>query len=136
MAKDHAETPGRWHACACQWTGPCLNDPRPGVHDRCHMGVPMAIHETLILERGGQYVAAFAHAYRYPTASATGWSRDRWAYVWLADRTCRWVCACDCGHPRGVVAHDPKRNPARPAVYELVPLPGLELPDLLERSPA
>ncbi|WP_431897874.1 DUF6248 family natural product biosynthesis protein [Nonomuraea sp. bgisy101] len=127
MRKVHAEVPGFYLACACQWNGPCLNSRDPGRHSRCHMGTPMYEYETIIAVRGGQGVASFRRPYRYPTASATGWHRSHLAMVWLAGRRCRWACSCDCGHPRADIAHAPERNPARPVRYELVPLPGLEL---------
>lgn len=122
MRRTFAEVPGFYLTCACEWDGPCLNDPRPRVHATCHVGVPLHWYETHIQTRGGQGVAAFRNPYRYPTASATGWHPDQSAMVWLADRTCRWQCACPCGHPRADVAHAPEHNPMRPITYERVPL--------------
>ncbi|MEU6709933.1 hypothetical protein ABZ897_00525 [Nonomuraea sp. NPDC046802] len=122
MRKTHTENPGYHLTCACQWAGPCLNDPRRDGHVTCHAGVPLYRYETIVEVAGGQMLAAFRTPYRYPTASATGWHFDRWAMVWLADRRCRWQCTCDCGHPRQDIAHAPERNPMRPITYDVVPL--------------
>ncbi|GHE31435.1 hypothetical protein GCM10017673_37710 [Streptosporangium violaceochromogenes] len=127
MRKTHAEVPGFYTLCACEWSGPCLNHPRPGVHETCHVGTPMFHYETVIEVRGGQAVASFSAPYRYPTASATGWHPSHLAMVWIADRRCAWRCRCDCGHPRTDIAHAPEHNPARPIyyTYEVIELPGL-----------
>ncbi|MGW4476947.1 DUF6248 family natural product biosynthesis protein [Nonomuraea sp. NPDC004354] len=122
MRKTHAEVPGFYLACACQWTGPCLNSRDPGRHQRCHMGTPIYEYETIISVRGGQGVAGLRQPYRYPTASATGRRPSHLAMVWLAGRRCRRACSCDCDHPRADIAHAPERNLARPVRYELVPL--------------
>lgn len=83
---------------------------KPGRHQRCHLGVPLPLSETIIMGRD-QVAAAFVEPYRYPAASATGWHPTRAAQVWLADRTCRWSCPCDCGHPGPEPAHSPARHP-------------------------
>ncbi|MFF4412146.1 DUF6248 family natural product biosynthesis protein [Streptosporangium sp. NPDC001559] len=125
MRKTYKEVPGFYTRCACEWSGPCLNDPRrPGVHETCHMGTPIYNYETIISVRGGVGVAAFKQPYRYPTASATGWHLSPLAMVWIADRRCRWQCTCPCDHRRDV-AHAPECNPMRPIRYEVVELPGL-----------
>ncbi|MEV4096935.1 DUF6248 family natural product biosynthesis protein [Streptosporangium saharense] len=124
MRRTYAEVPGFYLTCACQWNGPCLNDPHPGTHATCHMGVPMYNYETIISGRGGVSVAAFKRPYRHPTASATGWHSSHLAMVWIGGRRCRWQCTCPCDH-RHDVAHTPENNPAWPVRYEVVELPGL-----------
>jgi hypothetical protein len=122
------ELPGFYLTCACQHSGPCTNAKDPGRHKRCHVGQhPLLRYETIISGWDGTYGVAFPTPYRFPTADATSWKYSRMAMVWLADRQCRWACSCDCGHPRGDIAHDPRRNPMRPITYELVALPGLDL---------
>jgi len=119
MRKGYIETPGFYTHCACQWTGPCENDPRPGVHERCHVGrIPMPQYETVITTRN-ERIAYLREPYRHPTASATGWHHTAVAQVWLARHHCRWTCVCPqgCGHPRADIAHAPVYP-----VYELVPL--------------
>lgn len=135
MREIYRDTPGYYLACACQWNGPCINDPRRDVHTNCHVGRhPLPGRETWIQWPDGR-LCAFAEPYRHPTASATGWHYERTAMVWLADRRCRWACACDCGHPRDDIAYAPARHPGRrqpptpaalPGRYETVTLPGLE----------
>lgn len=120
MRQQFKELPGFYLTCACQHNGPCLNAKDPGRHNRCHVGRhPLYQYETMIRTRYG--TAAFREPYRYPTASATVWRHEHIAFVWLADRRCRWACACDCGHPREDLAHAPGRNPMRPVTYDLVP---------------
>lgn len=123
MRKQFSELPGFYLTCACQHKGPCLNGRDPGRHQRCHVGRHgLPRFEAMIDTRGGHGVAAFTMPYRYPTASATGWRHERLAMVWLAGRTCRWACTCDCGHPRDDIAFAPERNPMRPITYDVVPL--------------
>ncbi|MGC5012579.1 DUF6248 family natural product biosynthesis protein [Streptosporangium sp. DT93] len=119
MRKAHREQPLGTTHCACQWGGGACAS---GRHDICHVGVPLPVCETYVVTRTDQ-VLGFAEPYRHPSVSATGWHRTRTAQVWLADRVCAWSCSCgDCGHPRPDIAHRPERNPARPVVYETVPL--------------
>ena len=97
MRKQFAEVPGFYLLCACQY-GPTTSC-REGQHQRCHRAEPLRSDETYILKRGGIYPAYFAEPYAHKTdTSATGPQFTPAAQVWLADRVCRWVCPCDCGH--------------------------------------
>lgn len=116
--RDH---PGYHLKCSCQsgmstW---CQN----GKHEECHRGTALPNCEAFITNRRDQ-VLYFPEPYKHPTVTATGAHRTSAAQVWLAHRTCRWVCPCKCGHPAQEKLAAP--TPARPARYELVPLPGLE----------
>ncbi|GGV33998.1 hypothetical protein GCM10010182_67290 [Actinomadura cremea] len=99
--------------CACHWgmTQHCAN----GDHHRCHRATPQPFPHTYITDRDGHV----------PLDTVT-------AQVWLADRTCRWVCPCSCGHqppkPAKAKAARPARKPKPPAapppLFEDVHLPG------------
>lgn len=65
--------------CACQW-GPTAHC-HHGDHDRCHGPA----HEVEDSETHLTYAD--------DTCVMSG---GRPIPVWLADRTCRWTCACDC----------------------------------------
>lgn len=79
--------------CPCQYgqSGACS----AGDHKSCGVAGDTVAGEGFVQTRRG-YVAAFPEPYTHPTASATGSRRERWAFVWLADRRCRWVCPCSC----------------------------------------
>jgi len=97
MRKQFTEVPGFYLLCACQY-GPTTSC-REGQHQRCHRAEPLRSDETYILKRGGIYPAYFAEPYAHKTdTSATGPQFTSAAQVWLADRVCRWVCPCGCGH--------------------------------------
>ncbi|WP_017585499.1 DUF6248 family natural product biosynthesis protein [Nocardiopsis ganjiahuensis] len=63
-------------ACACQWgpTGHCHH----GDHDRCQ-AQQVTVSETYLTHADGTVVLDPAPV-----------------EVWLANRTCRWVCSCTC----------------------------------------
>lgn len=95
MRKTHRDVPAFFTRCLCQ-SGPstwCQMD----RHDRCHRATDLPACEAYITNSVEQ-VAYFGEAYGHPTLSATGWHYERAAMVWLADRVCRWVCPCECGH--------------------------------------
>lgn len=131
MRNQFLTSPGYYTTCAClsgmsSWC-------RTGKHERCHRASPLASWEGLICDRSGKYPVEFREEFRHPSqTSATGPSRERLAMVWLADRVCRWVCPCECGHPTHAelvttAKPAPLPEPSRPVAYELVTLPGLEL---------
>jgi hypothetical protein len=74
------------------------------------IGTPLPRLETSICgPRGG--VVGFKEPYRHLSVSATGWHPTTAAMVWLADRTCRWACPCDCAHPGPTPAHAVRLEP-------------------------
>lgn len=89
--------PGLYTHCACQYgaTTWCQN----GRHDLCHRATPLPGCETYIVGRRGN-VLEFEQPYEHLATSATGEHQEWAAMVWLADRVCRWVCPCPCGHPQ------------------------------------
>lgn len=99
--RDHAWLPrmrntfltavGFYSSCLCQ-NGRSHNCGR-GRHDLC-IGT-LANWHTIICRPDGT-VAQFPTSYAHPTGSATGPQYEHAAFVWLADRVCRWVCPCDC----------------------------------------
>lgn len=93
MRKTFTEVPGHYLACACQYgpTGHC----RAGGHRNCRAAKPQPHQETYVCGRDGR-VLYNADFYEHPTLTATGGHLQRAAYVWLADRICRWRCPCDC----------------------------------------
>jgi hypothetical protein len=97
MRKQFAEVPGHYLVCPCQYglTTYC----REGQHDRCHRAEPLRSDAASILRRGGTHPAHFREPYAHKTdTSATGPQCTSVAQVWLADRVCRWICPCGCGH--------------------------------------
>ncbi len=104
--------PARYTTCACQRgvSRACAR----GTHDRCPRD--LVAKEGVVTDRSGVDFVAFATPYAHRTVTVDGPPLPTpVAQVWLADRVCRGVCPCTCGHPRPAVA--PR--------YELVPLPGL-----------
>lgn len=93
MRNRHALIPG-YDRCLCQSgrTHMCANN----EHDRCDLGTLTDWHT--IIRRPDDTVAQFPEPYRHPTESDLGAAYERSAFVWLADRVCRWQCPCDCGH--------------------------------------
>jgi hypothetical protein len=94
MRETFREVPGAYLRCACQHgtTHWC----RVGRHDRCHGAAPLPDNETAILdcaEHPRYLPQPFEHLV---LTGATGPRPSREALVWLADRTCRWVCPCSC----------------------------------------
>lgn len=75
--------------CRCQWG--ISADCKAGNCDRCGAGVPRA--ETYIRDRQGR-ITHLAELPKHPAMTALGPSHTRAAQVWLADRTCRWICPC------------------------------------------
>ncbi|MCU1615020.1 MAG: Lsr2 protein, partial [Frankiales bacterium] len=68
---------------------------------KCHRATPLRSYETVICGRSGASPRYFTEPYEHPTdTSATGPRHEYLAMVWLADRVCRWVCDCSCGHPK------------------------------------
>lgn len=94
--------------CACQ-SGPTTHC-RWGEHARCHRAAPQRVCETWVLRRDGG-VAHLRDLYTHPTVSITGTWRTATAMVWLADRTCRWVCGCEC--------HSAPAPPRQVALFEI-----------------
>ncbi|MBA9005855.1 DUF6248 family natural product biosynthesis protein [Thermomonospora cellulosilytica] len=95
MRKTFRDVPGHYTACACQYgaTQAC----RGGQHDRCHRVTSQIAWATVICGRDGVHPLLFAEDYKHPCrASATGPHPTALPLVWLADRTCRWVCDCTC----------------------------------------
>lgn len=83
--------------CACQYgpSGYCLRD----AHERCGRGTPLRAYEALVCGPDGVSPLAFGEPYAHETdTSATGPRHTTVAMVWLADRVCRWICPCTCGH--------------------------------------
>lgn len=68
--------PGQIPACACQW-GPTAHC-HHGGHGRCQA------HEVVTCETYLTYADGTVVLDSGPVE------------VWLADRTCRWVCSCTC----------------------------------------
>lgn len=99
MRKTFASTPGFFLACACQYSG---GECRHG--DRCHRHKPLTLPIGSVLQRGGEYAALHPEPYEHPTPTATGPQRTAHAQVWYADRTCRWVCDCECHTAAGRAA--------------------------------
>lgn len=122
--------PRSQHSCDCEY-GQSTHCER-GQHRRCHVGAPLPSCEGHLLDKAGA-VLYFAHPYRHPSVSATGWHPTRVVMVWRAGRPCAWHCPCDCGHPGSVPAHAVRPAApepmavAVPRTYELVALPGLDL---------
>lgn len=92
MRRDY-ENVGATSTCACEYgpTQHCSAD----RHRACHRAEPLPCPESYIARTTGQVVHMPA-PYTHPTPSATGAHRTREAQVWLADRTCRWLCVCTC----------------------------------------
>lgn len=114
MARTFQESPGFYLKCACQrgTTWYCAN----GKCGRCHRAKPGPPDwEDVICDKTGNRPLYFATPYQHPTPSITGDRRERVAQVWLADRTCRWVCSC------------PHHAQPGRLTYEAAVLPGLEL---------
>ncbi|MFF0526571.1 DUF6248 family natural product biosynthesis protein [Actinomadura nitritigenes] len=99
MRKTFASTPGFFTACACQYSG---GECRHG--DRCHRREPLVIPIGSVMQRGGEYTALHPEPYQHPTPTATGPQHTAHAQVWYADRTCRWVCDCECHTAAGRAA--------------------------------
>ncbi len=126
MRKEHRSTPAFFASCPClygkSWHcqhGKCLE---------CHRAAPLRSPEGYITNKREE-VLSFSAPYQHPHETATGAHPTRNAMVWLADRACRWVCPCTCHQGDAEPQESYKRatvGPARPARYELVPLPGLE----------
>lgn len=112
--------------CACQ-SGPtwhCTND----RHDQCARATALPRWEAVICDRTGIYPVYHAEPHRHPTPSITGPRRERVAQIWLADRTCRWVCPCTCHTgARPAAAPEPETVPRTSRVYEVVELPLFDL---------
>uniref|UniRef100_UPI003F49504A DUF6248 family natural product biosynthesis protein n=1 Tax=Amycolatopsis sp. CA-151526 TaxID=3239921 RepID=UPI003F49504A len=70
--------PRDWHRCRCQW----------GVSDNCRRGE----HRTCTKIRSS---GPLSGPDTYLTISG---DKRLHVAVWLADRTCRWTCPCNCGH--------------------------------------
>jgi hypothetical protein len=102
MRKTHSERPGNDSFCACQYgtTTQCCD----GHHDQCRRITPLRFPETYVCAPDGQRVMSFAEQYAHPAESATGMNESAHAMVWLADRTCQWLCDCGCGHTAKPVA--------------------------------
>ncbi|GLZ34862.1 hypothetical protein Lesp02_70490 [Lentzea sp. NBRC 105346] len=98
MRKTFRDVPGAFLTCACQYglTDWCKTD----RHDRCRRGVPLPTPETCVRSAGGKHEAMFDEPLFHRSVSATGGQRVFEAFVWLADRVCRWVCPCGCHGPR------------------------------------
>ncbi|MFI6513629.1 DUF6248 family natural product biosynthesis protein [Streptosporangium sp. NPDC050855] len=132
MRKQHRDVPRAASTCSCQaglthWCRPDI-----GRHDRCHRATPQPTWETIICDRSGVGSMHHAEPHRHPTPSATGPRRTQAALVWLADRTCRWICPC----PHHVGAQPPAApTPTTAPRYGLVVLPGFEQLDLLGVGP-
>jgi hypothetical protein len=120
MRKQYEASPGYVLRCACQG-GPsswCA----AGRCDGCRPPDPQAWWETLICDRTGLFPVMFAELYTHPTPSLTGPHCRRLPMVWLADRGCRWQCACDC-HRQAAPEPEPARvGRGAGTTYELVPL--------------
>ncbi|SNS80592.1 Lsr2 family protein [Actinomadura mexicana] len=99
MRRTFGEVPGFFVACACQYSGA---ECRHG--DRCHRREPLTLPLGAVFQRGGEHAAIHPEPYRHPTPTATGPKRTRHAQVWYADRTCRWVCDCECHTEAGRAA--------------------------------
>lgn len=95
MRKQYREVPAFFRTCACQ-SGPthwCGTD----RHDRCHRAEPQRTTAAIVCGPDGITALAFPEPYEHPTDdSATEPQHEHAAFVWLADRVCRWVCPCDC----------------------------------------
>ncbi|WP_449060612.1 DUF6248 family natural product biosynthesis protein [Planomonospora algeriensis] len=93
MRNTHRHVPRAAASCSCQ-SGPsgwCLG----GQHGRCQATSGLPHPETYITLKN-ETVVSFAVPYEHPTFSAVGAHRQAFAQVWLADRTCRYVCPCLC----------------------------------------
>ncbi|MFI6485220.1 DUF6248 family natural product biosynthesis protein [Nonomuraea sp. NPDC050663] len=94
MRRCWKDTPAYYSSCSCQY-GECVSC-RDGKHRHCSRGYALRRTETMITDRRGRalYLPDY---YTHPSnVSATGPARTNVAQVWLADRTCRWLCPCPC----------------------------------------
>lgn len=99
--RDHAWTPamrnpfllavGVYSTCLCQ-NGRSHACGR-GQHKQCPD--PLRSWHTII-RRPDNTVAQFPKPYQHRTESDLGADYERSAFVWLADRVCRWQCPCNC----------------------------------------
>ncbi len=87
--------------CRCQWglSAKC----RDGQCDRCVAGVPHP--ETYVRGLDGQ-ITHFAELPKHEAMTVLGPCFTRAAQVWLADRTCRWLCPCPHHTPAESFAQD------------------------------
>jgi hypothetical protein len=118
MRKEHREVPLAYQRCACQsgLTHWC----QTGRHDRCHRATPQRTAAATICRRGGMEAAHFLEPYAHKTdTSATGPRFETTAMVWLADRVCRWVCPCDCGHLAPAPAEAAPAAPVQDALFAI-----------------
>lgn len=100
MRATHASLPEYYSTCACQngTTDWCLRD----KCTRCHRATPQPSAETYITNRR-QEVLHFSEPYEHAsTLESLTLRRCTIAVVWLADRTCRWICPCQCHRPGGL----------------------------------
>ncbi len=74
-----------------------------GRHGRCVAGVPRV--ETYIRDVHGR-ITHLPELPRHPAMTALGPCHTRAAQVWLADRTCRWLCPCPHHNPAKSFAQD------------------------------
>lgn len=95
MRKRFDFIPANQNRCLCQYG----RSHQCGVgreHEQCPADDR---HWHGLIRLPGDRVARFAEPYAHPTDSDEGPQYERAALVWHADRICRWVCPCDCGHP-------------------------------------
>ncbi|MFB9891537.1 DUF6248 family natural product biosynthesis protein [Planobispora takensis] len=105
--------PSTFTLCACQWaSGSCRWS---GEHATCDRALPLPYYETCIYNQHGHSLE-LAESFRHATPYPAGWLSSSDAMVWLADRTCREVCACGCNHDRhhGAPYSPARRPPAAP----------------------
>ncbi|RSN46567.1 Lsr2 family protein [Actinomadura sp. WAC 06369] len=91
MRRLFASVPGYFTACACQY-----GMTRCDHGERCHRREPLVLPIGSILSADGEHDARHREPYAHPTPTATGPKRTDVAQVWYADRSCRWVCDCEC----------------------------------------